>query len=142
MQTFLPFPDFTQSAAILDRERLGKQRVENLQIMKALLVENSGWSNHPATKMWQSHEGSLLQYHIAIVHEWSVVREYKDSTYGSAFELYSQVYVSPQQYEPPPWLGDEAFHRSHQANLVRKNPDIYRVYFPEVDPDLPYIWPG
>ncbi|HET9348893.1 MAG TPA: pyrimidine dimer DNA glycosylase/endonuclease V, partial [Arthrobacter sp.] len=31
MQTFLPFPDFQQSAAALDRARLGKQRVEALQ---------------------------------------------------------------------------------------------------------------
>ena len=33
MQTFLPFPDFQQSAAVLDRVRLGKQRVEALQIL-------------------------------------------------------------------------------------------------------------
>ena len=28
MQTFLPYPDFKQSAACLDYSRLGKQRVE------------------------------------------------------------------------------------------------------------------
>ena len=34
MQTFLPYPDFARSAAVLDRQRLGKQRVEVLQILK------------------------------------------------------------------------------------------------------------
>jgi len=28
MQTFLPYPDFARSAAVLDRQRLGKQRLE------------------------------------------------------------------------------------------------------------------
>lgn len=37
MQTFLPYPNFKASARVLDTKRLGKQRVENLQIMSALL---------------------------------------------------------------------------------------------------------
>lgn len=36
MQTFVPFPDFARSAAVLDDKRLGKQRVEVLQIVRAL----------------------------------------------------------------------------------------------------------
>lgn len=36
MQTFLPYKSFEQSAACLDNKRLGKQRVEVLQILKAL----------------------------------------------------------------------------------------------------------
>ena len=39
MQTFLPYKSFTKSAASLDWRRLGKQRVENLQLMQALV----GW---------------------------------------------------------------------------------------------------
>ena len=36
MQTFLPYPDFAKSAMCLDNKRLGKQRIECLQILKAL----------------------------------------------------------------------------------------------------------
>ena len=32
MQTFLPYADFQRSAQVLDYKRLGKQRVEALQI--------------------------------------------------------------------------------------------------------------
>ncbi len=39
LQTFLPYADFAASAAALDWRRLGKQRVENLQIMQTLLGE-------------------------------------------------------------------------------------------------------
>lgn len=41
----------------------------------------------------------------------------------------------------PPWLGDEAFHRSHQSNLLRKLPEHYGPLFPGVPDDLPYVWP-
>lgn len=36
MQTFLPYADFAESASVLDQKRLGKQRVETLQIFQAL----------------------------------------------------------------------------------------------------------
>lgn len=36
MQTFLPYPNFNESAQVLDRQRLGKQRVEVLQILQAI----------------------------------------------------------------------------------------------------------
>jgi hypothetical protein len=41
----------------------------------------------------------------------------------------------------PPWLGDEAFHLSHRAALVRKDPEFYGRRFPDVPDDLPYVWP-
>ena len=41
----------------------------------------------------------------------------------------------------PPWLGDPALHRSHQSNLVRKDPAFYKEHFPDVPDDLPYVWP-
>jgi hypothetical protein len=41
----------------------------------------------------------------------------------------------------PPWLGDEAFHRSHRSSLLRKDPEHYRPVFPDVPDDLAYVWP-
>jgi hypothetical protein len=35
VQTFLPYADFAESARVLDRARLGKQRVEALQVLRA-----------------------------------------------------------------------------------------------------------
>lgn len=53
MQTFLPYSSFKDSARVLDRQRLGKQRVENMQIITALLDPDYGWQNHPAVNMWR-----------------------------------------------------------------------------------------
>jgi len=36
VRTFLPYPEFDRSAAVLDRARLGKQRVEVLQILRGV----------------------------------------------------------------------------------------------------------
>ena len=36
MQTFLPHPDFAATARVLDKRRLGKQRVEAIQVLRGL----------------------------------------------------------------------------------------------------------
>jgi len=41
VQTFLPYPDFKQSAQTLDWKRLEKQRVEGMQLLKAILGEKN-----------------------------------------------------------------------------------------------------
>jgi len=132
MQTFLPFSDFTASAHVLDRQRLGKQRVEAWQILNALSRTSGGWINHPAVRMWAGHEASLCDYARAICDEW-ISRGYKD-TMRDRFPTASG--------EPPTWVGDEAFHMTHRSMLIQKNPDYYRPLFPGTPEDLEYIWPA
>lgn len=136
MQTFLPYKDFNHSAAVLDRQRLGKQRVEVLQILRTLSGKSAGWSNHPAVRMWRGNEGALIVYGVIICNEWTK-RGYKDSCKFKIEDLYSDA----EGTEYPIWLGNYDFHRSHQSNLVRKNPEYYGPIFPNVPNDIPYIWP-
>lgn len=136
MQTFLPYPDFAQSAKVLDRQRLGKQRVEVLQLLKALKT-NGAWSNHPAALMWKGYEPALVLYGLTVCNEW-IRRGYKDTCYGKIFEYYPQALC--YGIESPPWLGNKDFHDSHKSNLMRKNPEHYSQYF-NITPDLEYVWP-
>lgn len=140
VQTFLPFPDFRTSAAILDRQRLGKQRVENLQIMSALMT-GRGWVSHPATLMWRRYEWALKLYHEAIISEWVDERGYSDTTAEKLDDVYYHNLRWTEERVMPYWLGDERFHRSHQSNLVRKDPWYYLRYFPKVSTSLEYVWP-
>ena len=130
MQTFLPYPDFKKSAQSLDYRRLGKQRVECLQILKALELGTGGWVNHPATKMWRGYEDALRKYMAECITEW-ISRGYNNTmsipTVGS--------------YTNPPWLGDEAFHSSHRSNLLRKDAVYYGKFGWSEPNDLPYVWP-
>lgn len=147
MQTFLPYPDFKKSAECLDNKRLGKQRVEAWQILNIIdgTNPNSRWRNHPAVKMWKGYKGALALYGIEICREW-IRRGFRDSLFikfvnkASIDENYDEDNDDTLNYARPPWFGDEAFHKSHQSNLVRKNPVIYNVLF-KIQNDLPYIWP-
>ena len=135
MQTFLPYSSFEQSASVLDRQRLGKQRVEAAQLIRGLLG-TGGWKNHPASKMWKGYERALAQYGLAVCDEW-ISRGYSDSQET----LFRQWISELPDTGLPYWIGSESFHRSHQSNLVRKLPEHYRKFFPDVPDDLPYEWP-
>ncbi len=154
IQTFLPYADFDRCAVVLDNMRLGKQRVETLQIMQVLLglrwnntvgqIESfvpRGWRTHPAVLMWREYEASLAAYQDATCREWTS-RGFSDTCRRKTNGLLVAAHGNePPVLQTPPWLGDEALHRSHQSNLVRKDPDIYAPAFPGVPPDLPYVWP-
>lgn len=131
MQTFLPYPDLQRSVAALDNRRLGKQRVEAYTILRVLQGKTRGWAAHPAVKMWCGYENALGLYLNCCIDEW--VRR------GFRNRLKKWPVKKPVRY--PPWWGDPAFHASHRSNLLRKDPEFYRVYGWQEPPDLPYIWP-
>ena len=149
MQTFLPYPDFAASAKVLDLKRLGKQRVEAIQVVRGLTRVTSGWRHHPAVLMWQGYEEALGCYGLTITGAWTdlgfadtcaaTIRA--DLAEAGVDEIRSQAELADDRALPP-WLGDEAFHRSHRSALVRKNPAFYRELFPDVPDDLDYVWPG
>lgn len=139
MNTFLPYPDFAKSASVLDRQRLGKQRVEVLQILRVLTGKGRGWRRHPAVRMWQGHERALAAYGVAVCREW-VGRGYRDTCEAKIRE--AAAGTPHDSIAPPRWLGSEPFHRSHRSNLLRKDPDHYGPLFEEGLPDdLDYVWP-
>lgn len=135
MQTFLPYADYGKSASCLDYRRLGKQRIETLQILNALSGRSKGWVNHPATKMWKGYEYSLIVYGMTMCEEW-ISRGYKDTTYEKILDFISLYVAGPR----PRWLNDE-FCASHRSNLLRKAPDHYSQFGWSEPDNLPYIWP-
>ena len=145
MQTFLPCADFGRTAALLDPRRLGKQRVEALQICNALHRTTGGWINHPVTRMWRGYEPALVAYGLAIVREWTRTG-HADTVHG---KLLAHMHGEPERTQRqladgsmlPPWLGREDLHRAHRSALVRKMPEYYRPLFPDAPDDLDYVWP-
>jgi hypothetical protein len=130
MQTFLPYADFAASARTLDDRRLGKQRVDRVP---------RGWRSHPVVLMWRGHEGSLLDYQRATCAVWTD-RGFNDTCYAKTAALLTHRF-GDAPVNPPPWLGDPELHRSHQSNLIRKDPERYGPLFPGVPGDLEYVWP-
>ncbi len=130
MQTFLPYPDFRRSLAILDSKRLGKQRLEAHQLIRVLTTGTGGWRRHPATRMWSGYLNALKRYYNLTIEEW-VRRGYRNGMEKMAIE--GEIVL-------PPWFGDEAFHAAHRSNLLRKDPVYYGQFGWTEPPTLPYIW--
>src|ERR1700744_1561881 len=142
VQTFLPYSDFGDSASALDRTRLGKQRVEVLQLLRALTFPSYGWTSHPATLMWRGYIPALVGYGLSVIAEWRS-RGAADSTRALIAEFAPEADGAAQSaLAMPSWLGNPALHRSHQSNLIRKLPEFYGPQFPGVPDNLEYVWPG
>ena len=149
MQTFLPYADFDASARALDLKRLGKQRVEAIQVVRALTVPGYGWRHHPAALMWKGHEEALGRYGLTVCDVWREAGFADTCAATIAADLAAAGVGSIRSYaeledagDLPPWLFDEAFLRSHRSALLRKDPEFYGGRFGDVPPDLPYVWPS
>jgi hypothetical protein len=146
VQTFLPYADFAASARVLDDRRLGKQRVEVLQILRALYRETYGWKNHPAVLMWQGYEQALVCYGLVICREWCgrgkadtcAVKIVDELGIVLGSEIGADEVCSSAVL--PPWLGDERLHAGHRAALLRKDPEWYGAHFTD-DPEIEPYWP-
>jgi len=164
VQTFLPYPDFVESAQVLDQARLGKQRVEALQVLRAVTLPGYGWQSHPAIAMWRGHRTALTAYALAITDEW-IAQGHADTVRPQVLEFAPALGDVGLGDHPdrdrdnnsdaghasaaalvaadlPSWLGDDAVHRSHRSKLLQKEPEWYRGRFPGVPHDLDYVWPG
>jgi hypothetical protein len=132
MQTFMPYPCFRRSVRALDNRRLGKQRVEAFQILRALRGLSKGWRSHPATLMWRGHEPALEQYLRECVLAW-VERGFRNTM---------SIPAKRHDIPMPVWMGDERLHASHRANLLRKDAAYYARHGWSEDPSIPYHWPS
>lgn len=164
MQTFVPLPDFYRSAAVLDQRRLGKQRIETLQILRALAGVSPGWRNHPATRMWRGCEAALGAYGLVVCAEWRR-RGFDDSCAGQIVEALRahsrraarQAIAVADRIGPrgrstvracrmhgvslPEWWGGP-IHASHRASLLHRLGEWYGRFGWEEKPDpSPVYWP-
>lgn len=139
--TFLPYPDIEKSLQTLDKRRLGKQRVEARQIIKALNKETKGWVNHPATRMWVGYEFLLKHYYNESLRIW--LERGGNNKLLSPLSLTEEEQESLQSGCKPWWWGWEPLHESHKAALVRKDDEYYKDLLSSSSPylDLGYVWP-
>jgi hypothetical protein len=148
MQTFVPYAVFEDTARVLDPRRLGKQRVEVIQIVRALTVPGYAWSSHPAVLMWKGYEEALGRYGLTMCEVWtglgfaySCATTIRDDLAAAGVDRIRKYDELRDAGALPPWLFDEELQRTHRSALVRKDPEHYGAIFPGVPRDLPYHWP-
>jgi hypothetical protein len=125
MQSFVPYPDFQESAGVLDSRRLQKQLLEGRQIYNIISDQatTKGWRRHPAVLMWKGYDTAFFHYLTAIKDE-CVNRGINTLKNWQAI-LDIHQWNKEENIVYPPWWGDERVHQSHRNNLYRKNPDHY-----------------
>ena len=133
MQTFIPYPSAGESAKVLDYRRLGKQRVEAMQLITIIegKAKSKDWANHPAVGLWKDHLDALKLYYNCIIFEW-VGRHFKNN-----------MPILPMPTEPvkyPAWFGRDDFHSRHRAALLAKNPEWYSQWGWTEEPKIDYVW--
>lgn len=165
MQTFLPHNSFSWSLDCLDNKRLGKQRVEAMQILKALkqgpkiaykiepikcrkvkvlkwglpLDQGDGVAHTP----WYNHPCTKMwkDYEAALERYMNIsIIKWKSRGFKNTMELSFKYHKLWEKVEYPPWFTEE-FCAAHRSNLLRKDKEYYSK-FGWTEPDnLPYIWP-
>lgn len=157
------------TAKVLDRQRLGKQRVEALQILQTLkrgkytccspvcksqpIPEPTDGRLCPTCMRaivritpWYNHPAVQMwkgYENGLILYLSEMCREWVSRGYqDTCLEKAQALAPASKVTLLPDWIGNETFHRSHQSNLLRKNSDHYRQYFLGVPDDLPYVWPS
>ena len=145
MQTFLISNDPKETAKVLDSKRLGKQRIESIQIANILLgfQKSNAWKNHPAVLMWKGYEEYLVKVYLKeMMVEW-IRRGFKNE---KCFQHYlklsekveNEVYNGFKNISKPKWFCNKLFE-SHKSNLMRKDPNYYFWY--GIPNNLEYWWP-
>lgn len=149
MQTFLPVPDFTETARILDNTRLGNQCYR-----ECLTLYNGGWPHHPAHKMWQPHLHSLCEYAETLALEMYRRKGIGEARWSfvTCIQWIQFWREEKAKHSPsiPPWLGDDRLHATHRACLLAKDFDYYQQFKWSETPTpptkqtknkWPYYWP-
>ncbi len=142
MQTFLPFKEFHESAAVLDPKRLGNQFYrEGMPLLRGK------WAHHPASRMWLDYDCQYaLGVYLLALHD---QLEERGFSYPHHVREIKRRIGPRKNKSMPPWLGDHTFHAIHRGVLLYKRPDWYEQFgWPEYaippDPDsgsFPYFWP-
>ena len=146
MQTFMPHDTYAESAQALDPKRRRNQRNECKVIVKTLLGmyppredgRPGGWPHHPAVLQWRGYEHALCRYALDVCRACIGAGDVNGDLSGFFLHTAAELPDTGR----PPWMGRADYHLSHRSNLIRKDPDYYRPLWPDVPPDLPYVWPS
>jgi hypothetical protein len=134
LQTFLPLANFYETAKVLDYRRLGKMRVESLQLVNIIegRTKSNAWKNHPAVGLWRDYVTALKIYCNTMIEEW-IRRGYKNT-----MKLYDIPIDASVTF--PRWFGRDDFHSRHRAALLAKDYEWYKQFGWKEEPKFDYVW--
>lgn len=149
---FIPFQDFKQCAAVLDKKRLWAQIREAIQVSKIAKrireakneeeLKAIGYRNHPVTKMWKDYP-EASRYYICVMTD-ELVTRYPD--FDTKWILENIAFLggwihSEEGIVFPPFLEDARVRESHRSSLWHKDPEHYKDFAQYGKQYSSYVWP-
>lgn len=139
MQTFLPYENFLQCAAVLDDFTLNQQRFSIHQILRNLCGLESGMEHHPVVQMWFGNEMTLAVYGMTVCDEWR-----RRGNTDLIFDKIKAIMNTPQcrnsRLNYPFFLSDPALHSAYRANLLYINQEHYEKFGWKEKPSAEGAW--
>jgi hypothetical protein len=80
--------------------------------------------------MWRDYVNALKLYYNDCIDVW------KERGFKNTME-YEHI---EGEFVLPNWLGNDKFHSSHRANLLRKDKNFYSQFEWGENPEDPYLW--
>lgn len=167
MQTFLPYDDVVKTMKCLDYQRLGKQRVEAMQIMKALkqgpkVIRCYDPKQLPAGRkyihIYNYFPDKLSKYEKYVKTPWfnhPATKMWRDNLDALAYyhnacidEWIARGYNNnmlhikhKKKFKMPSWFGNKVFHAKHRGTLLSKNKKWYSQFKWKEKAVYDYYWP-
>lgn len=151
IQVWLPLPSFKDSARTLSTSDLKKQRVDVVNLMDAFHEvaeselprheQESVRSDSPLYRMWYGFEMQLCEYGLEVCEEYDrrVGKNGPVDYYAIIARHLDWATGEESDMSKPNWFGDVDIHLSHQAALVRSDPEWYGKWY-RVDTSLQLVW--
>ena len=149
MDTFVPFPNFKDSAgALLESDAIASLR-SALKVMEVHheygnLEHNEVIARHPIVELWGDAIPHLCEYAFALIEVIPADRTgaINLAKIEKAVRFHMSCATSGEyRMDAPRWLGDEMFHAAQRSALMRRHPLHYGRMWPDQDMSIPQYWP-
>lgn len=155
MQTFLTSDYHYETACCLDNKRLNKQIIECYQIIRIIMRKigilddgKKGWLNHPVLKFWQAENGKwcifqLEQYIRTMIRRYEEIFKKQHSISSKLDEMMEYIKENPNENILECWANikwSSKVYDTMASNLIRKNENHYKKFFPNHKPIEGYVW--
>ena len=161
MNTFLPCPEFSRVAAILDPQRLSRQISEVCTVAKSLWAYGKllelcdrtmpwGVSFPSVVHLWVGDKGEILlpelwDYHRNMNAEWA--KHHAGQAHESFLRFNWRRLLGETTPKPRQLIWPDAVHQSHRSKLLGKDWGYYKRAFeraglPCAEAGESYVWTG
>ena len=133
MQVFHPYKSALKSIQCLDNSRMGKQRLECIQILLANNNIDTEWEvpksvpPHKNVVLWKNYSGYLFYYLGILLNEWED-RGMKNFVCRGMYEKLRNIYGLQENTKRPRFI-DNKFIQTQRLSLLNKKMEHYYKFF-------------